>query len=923
MRGGQVRRFRAFAFLFSAFIFALLPTFASAQIVHEETLIADSVNLFVSTQQVANVGSGTDQLNLATVSYYGNGSTVTVDTVTGGGLTWTLAKKQCSERLNRMYLEIWQAYGSPGATFNVDVNLINGTAVTTVAVSRYSGADSTTPTEGAAGSNTGGQEGACPGSGVDDVNASLSLTSSQNDSVLFAATHPRNTSITTPDAAYTQRAVNTTNADGGSGAFLYVHDRSLAAAGADSVDHTLNATKSWIMAGLVINPASAGSCLIDVSIIASSDDAEEPVGGGTVDLASSDLELINDGSDQEVGLRFQNLAIAQGATITNAYVTFYTKNTGSAATSLTFYANDVASAATFSNTSPNKIVERAKTTASVAWNNVPAWNIEEEAHNSPDISSVIQEVVNRGDWASGNDLAIIVTGTASSLRRAWSWDGIGVAASLHVECSGGGGGSNAVTSAIAEISPTNVTTSSTGNSFTYDIQATIGGGDTGVDRVTITVPGTFGAPTVTDVQDDGVSVAYTDNTVGNAISVDLTTKITATSKITVLFNSDAPTTQDLTGVDFTSTVDDSGTGDAAQATTEGDGDGEPGDANSWTVTTTDAAGGGSGGGACPAPGAGGWYPGGWLYRKPLSIGSGNVGSNLTDFPVLVSLASDTDLAADAQGDFDDILFTAADGTTKLSHEIEKYNETTGELVAWVKVPTVSSSADTVFYMYYGNATAGNQQDPTGVWSNGYAGVWHLKEDPSGTAPQMNDSTSNALHATSVGSMTSGNQIGGKIDGALDFDGSDDYLQSSDYDITGAITVSAWVNWDAISASNEGIISKRTDDENAGNWTLRFNSGLYEWMLWSGIDSSDKLYSVSAPTAGQWEYVVLTFDDPTNTAKIYLDGGLDNSSTSMTKSLADTPEIIKFAQHGQGATTLNGKLDEVRLASAVRSADWIS
>jgi hypothetical protein len=143
----------------------------------------------------------------------------------------------------------------------------------------------------------------------------------------------------------------------------------------------------------------------------------------------------------------------------------------------------------------------------------------------------------------------------------------------------------AVTSAVAEISPADVTTSSTGNSFSYDIQATISGSETGVNRVAITVPGTFGAPTVTDVLDDGVSVGYTDNTSGNAISVDITTKITATSKITVLFNADAPTTQDLTGVDFTSTVDDSGTGGGIYATTEGDGDGNAGDANTWTVTT--------------------------------------------------------------------------------------------------------------------------------------------------------------------------------------------------------------------------------------------------------------------------------------------------------------------------------------------------
>ena len=143
-------------------------------------------------------------------------------------------------------------------------------------------------------------------------------------------------------------------------------------------------------------------------------------------------------------------------------------------------------------------------------------------------------------------------------------------------------GEPAVTSTLAEISPNDVATNSTANAFSYDIQATIGGSATGVDRVAITVPGTFtvAASPVTDVLVGGSSVAFTDNTSGNDISVDLTTKVTTSSKITVLFAADAPTTQDLTGVDFTSNVDDSGSGGPAQATTEGNGDGDAGDANS-------------------------------------------------------------------------------------------------------------------------------------------------------------------------------------------------------------------------------------------------------------------------------------------------------------------------------------------------------
>jgi hypothetical protein len=77
------------------------------------------------------------------------------------------------------------------------------------------------------------------------------------------------------------------------------------------------------------------------------------------------------------------------------------------------------------------------------------------------------------------------------------------------------------------------------------------------------------------------------------------------------------------------------------------------------------------------------------YRKPVTIDAGSVTADLANFPVLVSLPSDADLAADARNDGYDIVFTASDGTTLLSHEIETFDGATGELTAWVKVPNLS------------------------------------------------------------------------------------------------------------------------------------------------------------------------------------------------------------------------------------------
>jgi len=47
---------------------------------------------------------------------------------------------------------------------------------------------------------------------------------------------------------------------------------------------------------------------------------------------------------------------------------------------------------------------------------------------------------------------------------------------------------------------------------------------------------------------------------------------------------------------------------------------------------------------------------GWLYRKQIVIDYTQVGANLTDFPMLVSLSADTDLVARARHDGGDINF---------------------------------------------------------------------------------------------------------------------------------------------------------------------------------------------------------------------------------------------------------------------------
>jgi len=80
--------------------------------------------------------------------------------------------------------------------------------------------------------------------------------------------------------------------------------------------------------------------------------------------------MVEESSTQQIGLRFNGLTIPQGATITSAYIEFTADESDSGTTNLTLTGHALDNAPTFTTTDFN-ISSRAKTTASVAWNNVP------------------------------------------------------------------------------------------------------------------------------------------------------------------------------------------------------------------------------------------------------------------------------------------------------------------------------------------------------------------------------------------------------------------------------------------------------------------------------------------------------------------------------------------------------------------------
>jgi hypothetical protein len=217
---------------------------------------------------------------------------------------------------------------------------------------------------------------------------------------------------------------------------------------------TCNATGSCLAnhapngTGCTIGACQSGVCqptsdILDIPISQSSDDAEERLSDGDMDLTSSDLEMVYDSNDdlQAIGLRFANVAVPQGASITSTYLQFTADSSSSGTINLSIVGQAADNAPTFSPSS-NNITNRLTgvTTSSVSWS-PPNWSGGDAGggQQTNDLSAIVQEIVNRPGWNSGQSMVFIITSTSTSLRRAFTWDASpSDAAVLHVEYSGGG-----------------------------------------------------------------------------------------------------------------------------------------------------------------------------------------------------------------------------------------------------------------------------------------------------------------------------------------------------------------------------------------------------------------------------------------------------------------------------------------------------
>ena len=250
--------------------------------------------------------------------------------------------------------------------------------------------------------------------------------------------------------------------------------------------------------------------------------------------------------------------------------------------------------------------------------------------------------------------------------------------------------------------------------------------------------------------------------------------------------------------------------------------------------------------------------------------------------------------------------------------MEEYDPAHGQMIAWVQIPTLSHTSDTVIYLFYGNPNITTpQQNPAGVWTSNYLGVYHLTNVASGAAA---DSTANANNGVAQGIAA----INGQIDGAGSFNGSNSNIQLPQLNIGNVMSASAWFQTTA-----NGVIFGNA------NTTLGSSPGVYNPILYVGIDSllrggidngyEPPLASQGVVNDGKWHLAYYTSDGTTQ--NLYLDGKLQISAFAGDNSNAHyffgTDFTWGWAQSNWNWFYLSGAIDETRISNTALSADWIA
>ncbi len=159
---------------------------------------------------------------------------------------------------------------------------------------------------------------------------------------------------------------------------------------------------------------STGTIVEDsISFEVSSDDAEQE--NDEMDsLFDDDLDAGWEGAPEDqnrlsTGLRFRDIYLPKGATIDSAFLilTSHEAKNAEDIARITIVGEATDHALTFDE--QNLISDRPRTNASLLWEVNTPWELW-GTYKTPDLKNILQEIINRNGWNSGNSLALFLLG---------------------------------------------------------------------------------------------------------------------------------------------------------------------------------------------------------------------------------------------------------------------------------------------------------------------------------------------------------------------------------------------------------------------------------------------------------------------------------------------------------------------------------
>lgn len=328
-----------------------------------------------------------------------------------------------------------------------------------------------------------------------------------------------------------------------------------------------------------------------------------------------------------------------------------------------------------------------------------------------------------------------------------------------------------------------------------------------------------------------------------------------------------------------------------------------------------------------------WYSGNWGRRVKIIVDSDLVVGSITDYPVYVNLADlPSGFFSAVQPDGDDIRVTGSNGITELPFELVSISTTTltGELHFKANL---SSTTDSEFFIYYGNATA----TPYGatatygsenVWTNNFEAVYHFKENPGGSAPQMYDSTGNGHNAT-TDLMDATNATSGRMGNGIDANGTNESVIAPGFTGLGTVNTAygmgIWFKPDT--GETDGNIIGMSINSPPNNWRLpplALNGGFLQAISWTGAQVT--AIGTTSVTQNSWHQGYTTWS-ASGGLKAYLDGSLARTVTQATYTASGGSNYLHIAGDVAGGAGdeghFDGKVDELRVYTTSIAANWIA